>query len=206
MTSTYWLLLAAVPLLAVERVAYALIWRWPEAFRAACDRRGSTEPVRVLRRLFVAFKLLQLTVFTMWIGWHGGIQPLHWPPGVVGVIAVLALTIGQILNVSVFVRLGTVGVFYGTRFGHVVQWCSGFPFSLLAHPQYVGTVLSIWGLFMLTRHPEPDWFLLPALETAYYLCGALAERVPPCGASAAAPSAPSVLPQSPRPDPLPGTQ
>ena len=105
-----------------------------------------------------------------------------------------------------FVRLGSVGVFYGTRFGHVVQWCTGFPFSLLSHPQYVGTVLSIWGLFLLTRYPAPDWFLLPLLETAYYVMGAIAERVPPPDAAAAHPSAPSVLPPPPRPAPLPWTR
>lgn len=206
MTPTYWLLLAACPLLAVERVAYALIWRRPEVFRAVCHRVGWTDPVRVLRWLFVAFKVLQCAVFLLWIGGHGGVQPPHWPPGIAGVIAVLAVATGQTLNVSVFVRLGSVGVFYGMRFGHVVQWYTGFPFSLLSHPQYVGTVLSIWGLFLLTRYPAPDWFLLPLLETAYYVIGALGERVPPPDAATAAPSAPSVLPSPPRPAPLPWTR
>jgi methylene-fatty-acyl-phospholipid synthase len=206
MTPTYWLLLAACPLLAVERVAYALIWRRPDVFRAVCHRVGWTDPVRVLRWLFVAFKVLQCAVFLLWIGGHGGVQPPHWPPGIAGVIAVLAVATGQTLNVSVFVRLGSVGVFYGMRFGHVVQWCTGFPFSLLSHPQYVGTVLSIWGLFLLTRYPAPDWFLLPLLETAYYVIGALGERVPPPDAATAAPSAPSVLPSPPRPAPLPWTR
>ena len=206
MTLTYWLLLAALPLLAVERVAYALIWRWPDAFTAVCHRLGWIDPVRVLRWLFVAFKAMQALVFAVWIAGHGGPQPLSWPPGTADVIAVLALMAGQVLNVAVFVRLGAVGVFYGTRFGHVVQWCTGFPFSLLSHPQYVGTVLSIWALFLLTRYPAPDWSLLPILETVYYVLGARAEQMPSGDAAAAGPSAPSVLPQSPRPAPLPWTR
>lgn len=206
MTSTYWLLLAAAPLLAVERVAYALIWRWPDTFRLSCQRMGASDPVRVLRWLFVAFKMLQLSVFAGWIAAHGGPLPIDGSVTLSTMLAVLALTLGQVLNVAVFVRLGAVGVFYGTRFGHIVRWCTGFPFSLLSHPQYVGTVLSIWGLFLLTRYPAPDWSLLPILETVYYVLGAWAERMPSGDAAAAGPSAPSVLPQSPRPAPLPWTR
>jgi hypothetical protein len=46
-----------------------------------------------------------------------------------------------------------------------------FPFSLLAHPQYVGTLLTIWGGFTLVRFPRDDWWALPLLETVYYLGG-----------------------------------
>ena len=49
--------------------------------------------------------------------------------------------------------------------------CRAFPFSLLAHPQYVGTLLTIWGGFMLVRFSHEDWWALPLLETVYYLGG-----------------------------------
>ena len=83
---------------------------------------------------------------------------------------------GQILNVSVFYRLGKVGVYYGVRFGHPVPWCNDFPFLLLRHPQYVGAVMSIWGFFLIMRFPHGDWFVLPALETVYYAMGAYYEQ------------------------------
>ncbi len=83
---------------------------------------------------------------------------------------------GQVLNVSVFYRLGEVGVFYGNRFGYQIPWCNEFPFSLLKHPQYVGTLLSIWGFFLAMRFPHPDWCVLPMLETAYYSLGAYLEQ------------------------------
>jgi methylene-fatty-acyl-phospholipid synthase len=79
---------------------------------------------------------------------------------------------GQILNCGVFYRLGKVGVFYGSRLGYDMPWSRAFPFSWLKHPQYVGTVWSIWGFFVIMRFPHPDWYLLPALETVYYLLGA----------------------------------
>src|SRR5262245_34427204 len=65
---------------------------------------------------------------------------------------------GQTLNLSVFYRLGKVGVFYGDRFGHQVPWCQGVPFSLFKHPQYAGT-LPIWGFFLVVRFPHDDWYL-----------------------------------------------
>jgi methylene-fatty-acyl-phospholipid synthase len=59
-----------------------------------------------------------------------------------------------------------------------VRWTQGFPFSLFKHPQYVGTVLSIWGFFLVARYPQDDWWLLPALETIYYGIGAVLEDAP----------------------------
>ncbi len=82
---------------------------------------------------------------------------------------------GQILNLSVFYRLGVVGVFFGDRLGHEVPWCRAFPFSWISHPQYVGALLTIWGFFLVMRFPHADWFFLPAVETVYYSVGAYFE-------------------------------
>jgi methylene-fatty-acyl-phospholipid synthase len=90
--------------------------------------------------------------------------------------AALLVIVGQALNVSVFYRLGSEGVFYGRRFGRPVSWIRAFPFSWTDHPQYVGTVLTIWGVFLFMRFPNPDWIVLPALETVYYALGARFER------------------------------
>ena len=94
------------------------------------------------------------------------------PAGVGGLLIVA----GQLLNLSVFYRLGRVGVFYGGRFGHAVPWTDDFPFSVFAHPQYVGAVTSIWGFFLVMRFPHGDWYVLPVLETVYYALGARLEQ------------------------------
>jgi hypothetical protein len=47
---------------------------------------------------------------------------------------------------------------------------------VLRHPQYVGTVLAIWGLFLAVRFPHDDWYVLPVLETVYYAAGAYFEQ------------------------------
>ena len=83
---------------------------------------------------------------------------------------------GQILNISVFYRLGKVGVFYGNKFGYPTSWVRKFPFSCLRHPQYIGALLSIWGFFLVMRSPQDDWYILPALETLYYVLGAYWEQ------------------------------
>jgi hypothetical protein len=83
---------------------------------------------------------------------------------------------GQALNVSVFHRLGKLGVFYGNKLGYRIPWSRKFPFSCLKHPQYVGALMTIWGFFLVMRFPADDWYLLPVLETLYYGFGAYFEH------------------------------
>jgi methylene-fatty-acyl-phospholipid synthase len=173
-------LLPAAIALSIERIAYAAIWRQPNAFRALCEQSGfarSGGPVEALRRLFCGFKSIQAIVFGVWIAWHGGWFGAREPVFVSSdpwalAVGLALIAAGQSLSVAVFHRLGRIGVFYGARFGHHVPWVRGFPFSVLAHPQYVGAVASIWGLFVATRFPDPDWLVLPLLETLYYTAGA----------------------------------
>jgi phosphatidyl-N-methylethanolamine N-methyltransferase len=171
-----WLLLAAAALLSLERICYIWISRAPDAFRAWCARpliARLGEPVDVVHALFLTFKGIQGVVFVGWCYWHSGgeLFPLPGSPWTIGLGGVLILS-GQFLSYSVFHQLGRVGVFYGSRLGHEVPWCTGFPFTQLAHPQYVGTVMSIWGFFLITRFPNPDWIVLPLLESIYYWIGA----------------------------------
>jgi methylene-fatty-acyl-phospholipid synthase len=156
-----WLACAAAALLSVERITYVLIWREPAAFkrwsmRGAWGAAGG--PVDLLVALFAAFKVIQIAVF---VGWHlalgdGTLLPYSRDPAVVATGALL-IGAGQALNLSVFSRLGKIGVFYGNKFGHTVSWCRRFPFTWFDHPQYVGTVIAIWGFFVLMRFPAQDW-------------------------------------------------
>jgi len=170
------ILLIAAILLSFERIAYILVWRRPETFRALCERVGLGPPVLALRRLFYAFKGIQGTVFLGWCYYFGTATYTSLGPRVLPIVlGSMLIALGQTFNFGVFYRLGTVGVFYGNRFGYEVEWCHEFPFSILDHPQYVGALLSIWGFFLATRYPAGDWYLLPVLETAYYAIGAVLE-------------------------------
>lgn len=176
---SFGLLGAAAALLGVERVCYVWIARAPGSFRAWAARPAVArlgEPVAIVRGLFVAFKALQYGVFAGWCWLHGTRSVT--PTDDLAALATGAglVAVGQILNVLVFYRLGRVGVFFGDRLGHAVTWCESFPFSRLDHPQYLGSVLTIWGFFLLARFPHDDWYLLPALETVYYAVGAHLEN------------------------------
>jgi phosphatidyl-N-methylethanolamine N-methyltransferase len=169
----------AAALLSLERACYVAITRAPEAFRIVCAwptlaRRGT--PIAIVVMLFCMFKALQLGVFAAWCWVHGDgdLVPTHGSPRIFG-LAVTLVLVGQIFNVAVFYRLGRIGVFFGDRLGYVVRRCQEFPFSVLSHPQYVGTLLTIWGLFLAARFPHDDWYALPVLETAYYAAGAWLE-------------------------------
>jgi methylene-fatty-acyl-phospholipid synthase len=169
---SYLIFLLAALLLAIERVTYVWISRRPEQFLVLCIARRA-DPVDVTEALFRAFKVIQLVVFVGWCVWWGaGALDLGGGSAPVITVALGLLTLGQFLNFAVFRQLGRTGVFYGVRFGYDVPWCTSFPFSVLDHPQYLGTVLSIWGFFLLARHPAPDWIVLPLLETIYYGLGA----------------------------------
>ena len=165
----------AALLLAPERACYIAIACASDAFLRLCARRRWTRangPTAVVERLFYLFKGLQLTVFIAWCYVHGGGFPLPVleDPFVVALAAVLVVA-GQTLVVATFYRLGRTGVFFGDQLGYAVRRCHEFPFSLLSHPQYVGTMLTIWGGFLLVRFPHDDWYALPTLETIYYLAG-----------------------------------
>lgn len=177
---TLWSLLVVAGALSVERICYVWVWRNPEAFRNFCSTPVIAvfgEPVDILRNLFVCFKTLQLAVFVGWCYVHGnGTLIPASEDGIWMVVGGAFIAIGQLLNIGVFVQLGKIGVFYGNKLGYQVPWCQGFPFSLLRHPQYVGAVLSVWGFFMTTRFPHDDWFILPVLQTGYYMVGAYLEQ------------------------------
>jgi len=171
-------LLIAAPLLALERACYVWIARAPRSFSRWCARPAVArlgEPIDVVRALFLTFKVLQSAVFAGWCLAHGDF-PTVSESGVAVAVGAVLVAVGQTLSALVFYRLGRVAVFFGDRLGYEVAWCEAFPFSVLAHPQYVGSVLTIWGFFLGVRFPHDDWFVLPLLETVYYTLGASLEN------------------------------
>jgi methylene-fatty-acyl-phospholipid synthase len=169
-------------LLSVERITYVLIYRKPNTFRswstvpalAACGG-----PLELLVHLFVGFKIVQIGAFLTWhlVLGDGTLWPHSSDPRITATGALL-ICAGQALNLCVFRRLGKTGVFYGNRLGYAVSWCRRFPFTVFEHPQYVGAVIAIWGVFVLLRFPATDWMFIPLLETVYYAAGARLERDP----------------------------
>jgi len=173
---TLWVLLICAILLSFERLTYYFVSHNPEKWRQLCGEGALARlggPVDALRRLFYIFKVLQLSLFFFWCMLYGQtLLPLPTAPLPALAFGATLIAFGLLMNFSVFSRLGKVGVFYGAQLGYSVPWINGFPFSLFRHPQYLGTLASIWGFFIVMRYPHGDWIYLPLLETVYYAWGA----------------------------------
>ncbi|MDT8439613.1 MAG: methyltransferase [Wenzhouxiangellaceae bacterium] len=177
----FWtLLVIATLLLSLERVTYWWAWNHPEVFTAQARRRDRLlhhDPVRALGRLFVVFKFIQIGVLLGWCMVFGQTWlPLPTAPSGAIVLGLSLLALGQALNFGVIWRLKAEGMFYGNRFGRAIEWQTGFPFSIVRHPQYVGALLSVWAFLLIMRFPNPDWLALPLVSTALYAWGIHVER------------------------------
>jgi len=75
---------------------------------------------------------------------------------------VLALG-GQTLNAGIFRAIGHPGVYYGFKLGHAIPWVSGFPFNVVPHPQYVGSVMTVWAAAVLLWTQAPSGLGLLAI-------------------------------------------
>jgi methylene-fatty-acyl-phospholipid synthase len=173
-------ILGAAALLSLERLFYVWLCREPRTFAGLCvipGTGGRIDPVLGVQLVFGVCKAVQFGVFLWWclrFG-DGRLWPLEASPAALALGGGLVAA-GQWLNVAVFRRIGRVGVFYGGQLGRAVPWRAEGPFSWFRHPQYVGVVASIWGLFLVARYPAPDWFVLPLLETVYYALSIRFER------------------------------
>lgn len=90
--------------------------------------------------------------------------PLQW-------ILFIALAAGgQSLNAGIFKAIGHAGVYYGFKLGHTIPWVDGFPFNVVSHPQYVGSVMTVWSVAALLWTQAPSGFgLLAAYWTGLYV-------------------------------------
>ncbi|PNH02299.1 hypothetical protein TSOC_011728 [Tetrabaena socialis] len=133
---------------------YAFVWTNPKPWLRLFGQRA----VQAFAACGFVGKVLQFSTCLLW-AWAmqpTGLclrQPLTPAQLLVGGFLV---AYGQALNLGVYRALGTRGVYYGCRLGHSVPWVSGWPFSAVRHPQYTGSVLSVWGVLLLL------WGALPA--------------------------------------------
>jgi hypothetical protein len=92
--------------------------------------------------------------------------------------ALLLFGYGQSLNAGIFRAIGHAGVYYGFKLGHTIPWVKGWPFDTVAHPQYVGSVLSVWALAALLwgQAPGGGLLVLAAYWTGLYVVTGLQEE------------------------------
>uniref|UniRef100_A0A1D2ABM8 phosphatidyl-N-methylethanolamine N-methyltransferase n=1 Tax=Auxenochlorella protothecoides TaxID=3075 RepID=A0A1D2ABM8_AUXPR len=159
--------------LALPHLLYAYIWfnssTWLKTFGKKSVQRFET-----------AAWLLKVLQFSSVIYWYS----VKKPEGVIlgsispfaAGISLVLLAAGQALNIGIYRAIGHAGVYYGFKLGHKVPWVEGFPFNVVSHPQYVGSVLSVWAAAILVWAQGPAGLgLLVAYWTGLYVITAIQE-------------------------------
>lgn len=163
----------------VPHLLYAFVWKFPKTFQAVIGK--NTDPVTAFEAIAVILKLLQFLSFGMWytysFKWQWSADSiLDYVRILLGAIFLL---VGQLLNVAVFKALGSAGVYYGVKFGRKIPWCTRFPFNLgIRDPQYVGSVITFWGIALLlyTSHHRSGLLVLSSLILINYCASSFIER------------------------------
>eukprot|EP00884_Botryococcus_braunii_P006396 jgi/Botrbrau1/15758/Bobra.4_1s0122.1 len=156
------LLLSAI---TTPHLIYAFVWLHSPTWRRWCGDKA----VQTFRLVAIAGKGLQLVVTVLWLDSVTKNFEYKVPVDMelLG-IGIIATTVGQVLNVKTFDAIGAVGVYYGVKLGHRVEWNDGFPFNVVSHPQYVGSVLTVWGLLLGAKSIYPTIPLISTMVVGSY--------------------------------------
>lgn len=148
--------------LALPHFLYAFIWFKPDAWRQLFKRSS----VDAFALAGAVGKVLQFTALLLWFSSSrdSGLC-LDWSLVTLSqwLLFLLLTCLGQSLNYGIFKAIGKAGVYYGFKLGSAIPWHNGYPFNMIRHPQYVGSVLSIWGLVALVWGQSPPDTLVYAL-------------------------------------------
>ena len=180
---------AAAFALSTERLCYTWVHSFSTSFvafsRTPLGRLMGNKPLDVVFTLFCFNKTVQFGTFLLFyfhtIGFQSpfesgfawsDVTPLQW------IWLIYGLIIGQGLNTAIYRAIGKAGVYYGYRLGEPVPWVTGFPFSVVPHPQYFGTCIFCIGVNVFTatrKHIEAGWFNLTAVQCLFYVYMGLVE-------------------------------
>jgi methylene-fatty-acyl-phospholipid synthase len=127
------------------------------------------DPVEAMYRLAWALKAIQFTSYGIYLLSLGPLE-LSNITFIRFLLFAALFGYGQLLNAAVFKTIKKDGTYYGCRLGKKIQWVEGFPFNQVPHPQYVGSVLSFWGMAFLFYNAEHhvSLFAVAVLMTVYY--------------------------------------
>lgn len=163
---------AVCGILSLPHLLYVWLWTRPQDLRNVAER-----PVATFANLAYALKGVQFaTVIYWWMQTQGNVFEWKDTNLLQVVLAAALLAIGQALNVGIYRAIGKPGVYYGCRLGESVPWHDGFPFNVVRHPQYVGAVLTVWGMVSLVfRTTHPGLLGVATFWTTLYTITALIE-------------------------------
>mgnify|MGYP002629642770 FL=1 len=121
----------------------------PRYFPSLFQRVFGRWSVEVFESLAWLLKLVQFTAVASWLAIRGatmkGVVGLAAAEPLLAVGGVGLMVVGQVLNAGIYRAIGHKGVYYGFKLGHTIPWVDGFPFTVVRHPQYVGSVATVVG-------------------------------------------------------------
>lgn len=90
-------------------------------------------------------------------------------------IKVALIIIGQILNLTVYNKLGLEGVYYGGQFKKLPMITS-FPYNITPNPQYIGCMLTQYGVFLF--YPYREMLIISVYSMLWYILTSEIEKIP----------------------------
>lgn len=131
---------------SLSHILYYLIWNYPYDFIFfAYDCRVT--PVTLMSSLSYIQKIFQFLFIIYYSFTNDTLIPYFEN---LNILNILLIGIGQTLNLSVYYKLGTKGVYYGNKFGLELPYITTFPYNIgIKNPQYVGCILTLCGLYPL---------------------------------------------------------
>jgi methylene-fatty-acyl-phospholipid synthase len=165
--------------LASPHLVYSFVWFFPNIWMKAYGRWS----VQVFESLAWLLKLVQFSAVAAWLAVREAtiddlVDLIHTEP-LLAVGGAGLIGIGQVLNAGIFRAIGHKGVYYGFKLGHVIPWAEGFPFTVVRHPQYVGSVATVWGAACLCSGmvESAELVLLVGYWTCLYVATGIMESL-----------------------------
>jgi methylene-fatty-acyl-phospholipid synthase len=151
----YWSLL-----LSPERIFYIVVNYNPHVVTKLFHKNE----VRFISRMCLFFKMYQAGIFYLYFVNYD----IHLNFSLLGTLLILK---GQLLNLYCFYLLKEEGIFYGNQFNKQLPWITTFPYNVMQNPQYIGVIISIWGMWFNTTDP----YTIPMISSVLYYIGAKVE-------------------------------
>ena len=137
---------------------YALVWLRPDLVK-----RGDQ-----IIKISVGLRTIQFITMAAMM-YNYSIQLTYFKSKLLVIIA------GQLLNMSVYHKLGLEGVYYGSRFKKLPMVTS-FPYNMVNNPQYIGCILTQYGIVLF--YPYNEMAIITTYSIMWYMATIQIEKIP----------------------------
>ena len=151
----YWSLL-----LSPERIFYIMVNYNPQVVTKFFHKNE----VRFISTMCLFFKMYQAGIFYLYFVKYD----INFKFSLLGTLLILK---GQLLNLYCFYLLKEEGIFFGNQYNKKLPWITTFPYNVMQNPQYIGVIISIWGMWFNTTDP----YTISMISSVLYYIGGKVE-------------------------------